>query len=121
VSYQRIWLASTVELYDFPDRPMEVRWKGHSLPYRVFAKDQRVSHTAARTADELANRENSRGTVAYKCVERRNVMTSAERNFRIADHPPEMPRLLSGRLAEIVSRFAELWSNKFAQSRTFVR
>ena len=35
-----------VELYDFPDRPLEVRWKGHSLPYRVFAKDQRVSHTA---------------------------------------------------------------------------
>ena len=32
-----------VELYDFPDRPMEVRWKGHSLPYRVFNKDQRVS------------------------------------------------------------------------------
>lgn len=23
-----------------------MRWKGHSLPYRVFAKDQRVSHTA---------------------------------------------------------------------------
>jgi transposase len=35
-----------VELYDFPNRPMEVRWKGHSLPYRVFSKDQRVSHTA---------------------------------------------------------------------------
>jgi hypothetical protein len=35
-----------VELYDFSDRPLEVRWKGHSLPYRVFSKDQRVSHTA---------------------------------------------------------------------------
>src|SRR3984885_10866223 len=35
-----------VELYDFTDRPLEVRWKGHSLPYRVFSKDQRVSHTA---------------------------------------------------------------------------
>jgi hypothetical protein len=23
-----------VELYDFTDRPLEVRWKGHSLPYR---------------------------------------------------------------------------------------
>ncbi len=23
-----------------------MRWKGHSLPYRVFSKDQRVSHTA---------------------------------------------------------------------------
>jgi transposase len=35
-----------VELYDFIDRPMEVRWKGVSLPYRVFSEDQRVSHTA---------------------------------------------------------------------------
>jgi transposase len=35
-----------VELFDFSDRPLEVRWKGHSLPYRVFNKDQRVSHTA---------------------------------------------------------------------------
>jgi hypothetical protein len=35
-----------VEIYDFADRPLEVRWKGHSLPYRVFNKDQRVSHTA---------------------------------------------------------------------------
>ncbi len=34
-----------VELYDYPDRPMELRWKGVSLPYRIFSKDQRVSHT----------------------------------------------------------------------------
>jgi transposase len=35
-----------VELYDFADRPLEVRWNGALLPYRVFSKDQRVSHTA---------------------------------------------------------------------------
>ena len=35
-----------VELYDFFDRPLEVRWKGVALPYRIFSKDQRVSHTA---------------------------------------------------------------------------
>ena len=35
-----------VELYDFSDRSLEVRWKGMLLPYRVFRKDQRVSHTA---------------------------------------------------------------------------
>lgn len=35
-----------VELFDFFDRPLEVRWKGVLLPYRVFSKDQRVSHTA---------------------------------------------------------------------------
>jgi hypothetical protein len=35
-----------VEIYDFADRPLEVRWKGQLLPYRIFSKDQRVSHTA---------------------------------------------------------------------------
>ena len=35
-----------VELYDFPDGRLEVRSKGRVLPYRVFDKDQRVSHTA---------------------------------------------------------------------------
>ena len=31
-----------VELYDFTDSPLEVRWKGVSLSYRIFSKDQRV-------------------------------------------------------------------------------
>ena len=35
-----------VDLYHFPDGRIEVRWKGVSLPYRIFSKDQRVSHTA---------------------------------------------------------------------------
>ena len=35
-----------VELYEFSDRPLEVRWKGVALPYRTFSKDQRVSHAA---------------------------------------------------------------------------
>jgi hypothetical protein len=35
-----------VDLYDFPGRRLELRWNGCSLPYRVFSKDQRVSHTA---------------------------------------------------------------------------
>jgi hypothetical protein len=35
-----------VEVYDFAGRNMEIRWKGHSLPYRIFSKDQRVSDTA---------------------------------------------------------------------------
>jgi hypothetical protein len=35
-----------VELYEFHDRPLEIRWKGIVLPYRVFSKDQRVNHTA---------------------------------------------------------------------------
>jgi hypothetical protein len=35
-----------VDLYDFDDGRLEVRWKGQVLPYRVFHKDQRVIHTA---------------------------------------------------------------------------
>jgi hypothetical protein len=35
-----------VDLYDFADGRLEVRWKGEVLPYRVFDKDQRVSHMA---------------------------------------------------------------------------
>ena len=36
-----------VDLYDFGDGHLEVRWKGQVLPYRVFNKDQRASHTAS--------------------------------------------------------------------------
>ncbi len=35
-----------VETYEFPDGRFEVRWKGLALPYRVFDKKQRVTHTA---------------------------------------------------------------------------
>lgn len=35
-----------VDRYDYTDGTLEIRWKGISLPYRVFAKGQRVSQTA---------------------------------------------------------------------------
>src|ERR1700710_258674 len=35
-----------VEIYDFPDGRLEIRWKGRSLPYSAFAKLPRVSHAA---------------------------------------------------------------------------
>src|SRR5215208_8453258 len=35
-----------VEIYDFPDGRLEIRWKGLPLPYAVFDKLQRVSHAA---------------------------------------------------------------------------
>jgi hypothetical protein len=35
-----------VDLYDFPDGRLEVRWKGRVLPYRTFHKDQRVNPAA---------------------------------------------------------------------------
>jgi hypothetical protein len=35
-----------LEVFDFGDGRVELRWKGVSLPYRVFEKDQRVVHAA---------------------------------------------------------------------------
>ena len=35
-----------VDTYAFADGRLDVRWKGISLPYTVFDKDQRVTHAA---------------------------------------------------------------------------
>ena len=47
-----------VETYAYADGRLDVRWKGHSLPYTVFDKDQRVTHAAItenkRLSDVLA-------------------------------------------------------------------
>ena len=53
---QRIMLQETevtrglvgryVETYAYADGRLDVRWKGYSLPYTVFDKDQRVTHAA---------------------------------------------------------------------------
>lgn len=65
---QRIMLEETevtrglvgryVETYAYADGRLDVRWKGHSLPYRVFDMDQRVTHAAItenkRLSDVLA-------------------------------------------------------------------
>lgn len=65
---QRIMLEETdvtrglvgryVETYAYADGRFDVRWKGHCLPYRVFDKDQRVTHAAItenkRLSDVLA-------------------------------------------------------------------
>lgn len=32
--------------YAFPDGRFQIRWKGVSLPYKVFDKNQRVTHAA---------------------------------------------------------------------------
>lgn len=47
-----------VETYAYADGRLDVRWKGHSLPYTVFDKEQRVTHAAItenkRLGDVLA-------------------------------------------------------------------
>jgi hypothetical protein len=35
-----------VEIYDFFEAPLKVRWQGHLLPYRAFDTEQRVSPAA---------------------------------------------------------------------------
>jgi hypothetical protein len=62
-----------VETYAFADGRLDVRWKGHSLPYRVFDKDQRVTHAAItenkRLGDVLAyikERQDQRPTPKVK-------------------------------------------------------
>jgi transposase len=39
-------VGQEVEIYDFPDGRLEIRWKGLPLAYGVFDKLQRVSHAA---------------------------------------------------------------------------
>lgn len=47
-----------VETYAYADGRLDVRWKGYSLPYTVFDRDQRVTHAAItenkRLGDVLA-------------------------------------------------------------------
>lgn len=47
-----------VETYAYADGRLDIRWKGHSLPYTVFDKEQRVTHAAItenkRLGDVLA-------------------------------------------------------------------
>jgi transposase len=38
--------GKVVDVYDFPDGRLEIRWKGLSFPYSAFDKLQRVSHAA---------------------------------------------------------------------------
>ena len=39
-----------VEIYHFADGEVDVRWKGRSLPYAVFDKEQRVSQALKAAA-----------------------------------------------------------------------
>ncbi|TJZ84447.1 hypothetical protein FA740_09975 [Paracoccus hibiscisoli] len=44
-----------VETYTYPDRSLEIRWKGISLPYRIFnPAQQRVTHAAVTENKRLS-------------------------------------------------------------------
>ena len=66
-------VGNYVETYAYADGRLDVRWKGHSLPYRVFDKDQRVTHAAItankRLGDVLAyirERQDQRASLKVK-------------------------------------------------------
>ena len=44
-----------VETYAYADGRLDVRWKGHSLPYKTFDKDQRVTHAAITDNKRLSD------------------------------------------------------------------
>ncbi|APO77569.1 MULTISPECIES: ISNCY family transposase [Rhizobium] len=68
-----------VETYAYADGRLDVRWKGHSLPYKTFDKDQRVTHAAITENKRL-------GDVLTYIKERQDqqskpvVMTNSEKN-----------------------------------------
>ncbi|ASP23262.1 transposase (plasmid) [Antarctobacter heliothermus] len=43
-----------MDSYEFPDGRLEFRWKGVSLPYSTFDKDQRVTHAATTENQNLS-------------------------------------------------------------------
>ena len=65
-SYDRLWVILTkneitrglpgkyVDTYEFTDGQLEVRWKGVSLPYSTFDKDQRDTHAAVTENKHLS-------------------------------------------------------------------
>jgi hypothetical protein len=68
-----------VELYHNADGPLEVRWNGIPLPYRVFSKDQRVNHTAIVENKRLGHAlALVKAQQDLKCAPK--VMTNSEKN-----------------------------------------
>jgi transposase len=50
----RALVGKYVDTYAFADGRFELRWKGQSLPYRVFDMDQRVTHAAVTENKRLS-------------------------------------------------------------------
>ncbi len=94
-------MGQEVEIYDFPDGRLEIRWKGLCLPYSVFDKLQRVSHAAIvenkRLGEVLAfikSQQDARPSVRVK--------TNSERigYQKTGRKPPGKPRLVDKLMAK---------------------
>ena len=68
-----------VETYAYADGRLDMRWKGHSLPYRVFDKDQRVTHAAITENKRLSD------VLAYKAQQREEWLYAARSQARQTD------------------------------------
>ena len=44
-----------VDIYAFADGRLDIRWKGITLPYKIFDKDQRVTHAAVTENKRLGD------------------------------------------------------------------
>jgi hypothetical protein len=55
IDVTRALVGKYVETYAFPDGRLDIRWKGYTLPYRVFDTDQRVSHAAITENKHLSD------------------------------------------------------------------
>src|SRR5215204_985111 len=90
-----------VDTYAFADGGLEVRWRGLSLPYKAFDKDQRVSHAAIvenkRLGEVLAfikSQQDARPSVRVK--------TNSEKTGyqKTGRKPPGKPRLVDKLMAK---------------------
>jgi hypothetical protein len=83
-----------VETYAYADGRLDVRWKGYSLPYTVFDKDQRVTHAAItenkRLGDILAyikeRQEQQKKPVVKSNSEKIGYKPSGRKPGRRTDH-----------------------------------
>ncbi len=77
-----------VETYAYADGRLDVRWKGHCLPYTVFDKEQRVTHAAItenkRLGDVLAYIKERQET-----LDKPTVKTNSDKNGYVKrEHGP---------------------------------
>jgi hypothetical protein len=68
-----------LEVFDFGDGRVELRWQGLALPYRVFEKDQRVVHTAVVDNKRLTEALAMARTLQARQLPAPKVKTSSEK------------------------------------------
>ncbi|MCB8878420.1 hypothetical protein ASILVAE211_24805, partial [Acidisoma silvae] len=68
-----------VEVFDFGDGLVELRWQGQPLPYRVFEKDQRVIHASVVENKRLTEALAIARTLQARPLPAPKVKTSSEK------------------------------------------